>query len=155
MAKVLTRVIRQLFSKGSSLAQSESRGQPSARADGFLICMTSARAARPSPSSPPVLHPLSRCRRTEPAVAVGVLRSHHDFLAAAFNDKRQLIKGLVLREMYPSSRLPNQSQPCEEEGTPRGGCGSYVLISRVFLHGDGDYRKISGKIARHGLQLMV
>lgn len=88
-------------------------------------------------------------------MAVGVLRSHQDFLAAAINDKRQLIKGLVLREMYPPSRLPNQSQPCEEEGTPRGGRGSYVLISRVFLHGDGDYRKISGKIARHGLPLMV
>lgn len=32
-------------------------------------------------------------------------------LAAPVNDNRQLIKGLVLREMYPSSRLLNQSQP--------------------------------------------
>lgn len=64
MAKVLTRVIRQLFSKGNSLAQSESRGQASARVDGFLICMTSARAAQSSPCSPPVLHPLLCCRRT-------------------------------------------------------------------------------------------
>lgn len=69
----------------------------------------------------------------------GCPRKPSRFLAAPVNDKRQLIKGLVLWEMYPSSRLLNQSQPCKGKGIPKACCGSYVLISWILLHQDGDY----------------
>lgn len=44
-------------------------------------------------------------------IVLSVFISHQEFLAAPLNDKGQLIKGLVLWEMYPSSHLLNQSQP--------------------------------------------
>lgn len=81
------------------------------------------------------------------AIVGGCPHKPSRFLAAPVNDKRQLIKGLLLWEMYPSLRLLNQSQPCKGEGIPKGCRGSYVLISWIFLHGDGDYTKNSEKIA--------
>lgn len=58
------------------------------------------------------------------------------FLAARVNDKRQLIKGPVLWEMYLLSRLLNQSQARRGKRILKGCCGSYVLISLILLHHD-------------------
>lgn len=74
------------------------------------------------------------------AIVLGVCHKPSRVLAAPVNDKRQLIKGLVLWEMYPLSRLLNQSQPFIGKGIPKGCCGSYVLISSTLLHQDGDCR---------------
>lgn len=48
-------------------------------------------------------------------VVLSVLIGHQKFLAALLNDKGQLIRGLALWEMYPSSNLLNQSQSCSEK----------------------------------------
>lgn len=134
----------------------------------FLICMTSA----PPCSRPRFTTTLcrvalccvvlcgcgtaSRLRLRLSSQATGLLLFlpffPFSFLPPSINDKRQLIKGLVLREMYPSSRVwPTNHGPARRrEGAMRGCRGSYVLISRVFLHRDADYRRISRKIAQCG-----
>lgn len=71
-----------------------------------LICMTSARSALIL-----FLHSLLYGYFIGAANAGYSFGLSSFFLAAPVNDKRQLIKGLVLWEMYPSSRLLNQSQP--------------------------------------------
>lgn len=110
-----------------------------------LICMTSARSALIL-----FLHSLLYGCFIGAANAGYSFGLSSFFLAAPVNDKRQLIKGLVLWEMYPSSRLLNQSQPWngKKRGIPKGCRGSCVLISS-----DGDCTR--RKLPHHGLLLLL
>lgn len=98
-----------ITSKGNSLVLSEKRVPDRAGLDG-LICMTSVC------SGFFLLHALicfyiHYCMgmvllRLMQAIVLDVLKIQQDlwWVSAPVNDKRQLIKGLVLWEMYPSSR---------------------------------------------------
>lgn len=75
------------------------------------------------------------CPRTVAQTIVVWPHKSSRFLATLVNGRRQLIKGPVLWEMYPSSRLLNQSQRCKKGRGTRKGChASYVLISSTLLH---------------------